>query len=78
MGEMQDGIVRSLTPRTTQRSDDRSTERLREQLTDLVDRMSDEQILGLADSLHAALRARRELRHRVGRRLRDRAGGGEA
>ncbi|CAN5244541.1 hypothetical protein BH09PSE1_BH09PSE1_30390 [soil metagenome] len=45
---------------------------LRRRVCDAADRMADEQILGLADSLHDTLRARRQMRGRVHQRVEDR------
>ncbi|RZJ41163.1 MAG: hypothetical protein EON87_16685 [Brevundimonas sp.] len=55
-------------------------EAIRQQLSDVTDRLSDEQILCLADSLHDQLRARRLVRIHASERMERRmcAGGGEA
>lgn len=46
--------------------------RLTDRLLDLAERMSDEQILEVADALHDRLRERRELRGRSHRRMDER------
>lgn len=46
--------------------------RLTERLIDLSERMTDDQILGVADALHERLRERRELRGRSHRRMDER------
>lgn len=46
--------------------------RLTNRLMDLSERMTDDQILAVADALHDRLRERRELRGRSHRRLDDR------
>lgn len=53
---------------------------IRRQLSEVTDRLSDEQILCLADSLHEQLRARRLVRVHATQRMERRlcSGGGEA
>lgn len=46
--------------------------RLTDRLLDLAERMTDDQILDLADALHDRLRERRNLRGRSHRRIDDR------
>ncbi|KQS55201.1 hypothetical protein ASG17_03660 [Brevundimonas sp. Leaf363] len=55
-------------------------EAIRQQLSDVTDRLSDEQILCLADSLHEQLRARRLVRVHANKRMERRlcSSGGEA
>jgi hypothetical protein len=55
-------------------------EAIRQQLSDVTDRLSDEQILCLADSLHDQLRARRLVRAHASERMERRmcSGGGAA
>ena len=50
---------------------------LRRKLSDAAERMSDDQILCLADSLHDTLRTRRSMRSRVHDRLEHRICSGE-
>ena len=52
-------------------------EAIRQQLLDVADRLSDEQILCLADSLHDQLRSRRLVRAHAAERLERRMCGGE-
>ncbi len=58
------------TPATRLGEDDFDT--LRDVVTDAADRLSDVQILELADDLHETLRTRRRLRGRVHCRIDDR------
>jgi len=53
-------------------------EAIRQQLSDVTDRLSDEQILCLADSLHDQLRTRRLVRAHAAERLERRMCGAEA
>jgi len=55
-------------------------EAIRQQLTDVTDRLTDDQILCLADSLHDQLRARRRVRVHAAERMERRmcSSGGEA
>ena len=52
----------------------RQLETLRSRLGDAIDLMTDDQILDLADTLHDALRERRNLRGRVHHRVEERLG----
>ena len=54
---------------------DLQLEAIRQQLSDIADRMTDEQILRLADSLHDQLRARKVVRAHAAERLERRMGG---
>lgn len=51
------------------RIDDARFVRARDRLADLAERLDDDQVLDLADSLHDLLRRRRGLRARVAERL---------
>ncbi len=51
-------------------------ETIRQRLADVTDRLTDEQILCLADSLHDQLRSRRLVRAHAAERLERRMGGG--
>lgn len=71
-----DGLSDLAAPRHD-RVDDVRFLRAREKLAALADRLDDEQVLDLADSLHELLRQRRRLRARVTERLeRKRAASG--
>ena len=59
-------------PYTPAAPSDDQIARLMDRLTELSDRMTDEQILEVADVLHDRLRQRRELRGRSHRRLDER------
>lgn len=59
-------------PYTPAAPSDDQIARLTNRLMDLSERMTDEQILDVADALHERLRLRRELRGRSHRRLEER------
>lgn len=72
-----DGLSDLAAPRPD-RVDDVRFMRAREKLAALADRLDDEQVLDLADSLHDLLRQRRRLRARVTERLERKLGSGGA
>ena len=53
----------------------RAFEGLRRELVDLVEPLSDEQLLALADGIHEMLRQRRAVRSHHRQRMSERAGG---
>ena len=62
----------------TPRLSESQLEALCRRMCDAADHMADEQILRLADALHDALRARRQLRRRFHRHIETRVCGGAA
>jgi len=56
------------TMKSTTRCDDVQLEKLGRSLCEAADRLTDDQILDLADRLHDTLRARRQVRGRMSQR----------